>query len=49
MPPSTLPSPLVGVLFGLTAPDWFFVGLASAIIFGIIGPKLWRDIQAWRR
>jgi hypothetical protein len=27
--------------------DWFFVGLASAIIWLILGGKMWRDIQGW--
>lgn len=34
-------------LIGLNDADWFFVGLASAIIFAILGRKLWRDIRGW--
>ena len=49
MLPAVSLRPVVGTFLGLNGPDWFFVVLASAIIFGIIGPKLWRDIQGWRR
>jgi hypothetical protein len=25
--------------------EWFMVGLATAIIFAILGPRLWRDLS----
>ena len=27
-------------------PEYFFIGLATVIIFAILGPKLWADIKA---
>ncbi len=47
--PVVFSRPVAGVFLGLNGADWLFVVLASAIILGIIGPKLWRDIQGWRR
>jgi hypothetical protein len=29
----------------LTLVDWGWVALASAVIFALLGPRLWRDIQ----
>ena len=31
----------------LTALEWGAVVLASAIIFAIIGKRLWRDVRGW--
>lgn len=33
----------------LTLVDWAWVGLASAVIFALLGPRLWRDIRGWTR
>ena len=27
--------------------DWLFVAINCAIVFGILGPRLLRDIQGW--
>lgn len=33
--------------FAMGTNEWLFVALTSAIIFLILGKKLWRDIQGW--
>ena len=30
----------------LGGPEYFFIGLATVIIFAILGPKLWADLTA---
>lgn len=36
------------VPFVFGAPELFLVALASAIIFAILGPRMWRDITKSR-
>ena len=33
----------------MTMMDWVLFFLASALIFGILGPRLRKDMQAWRK
>ena len=35
------------VAISLGPMDWGAVGLASVIIFFILGKKLWRDVKKW--
>ena len=37
----------VAVLSAMSSADWGFVALASAIILGILGPRMIRDIRGW--
>ena len=39
---------VVPVPFEFGAPELFLVALASAIIFAILGPRMWRDIKRAR-
>ena len=43
--PAGLPA-LIGLM---TSADWGFVALGTVIVFGILGPRLARDIQGWLR
>lgn len=35
------------VFLGLSGLDWGAVGIACAIVFAILGRKLWADIRGW--
>lgn len=41
-------SPLV-LIGQMTAMDWVFVGIASGIVFAILGKKMARDVVGWLR
>ena len=37
----------MALLSAMAPVDWAFVGLASLIILGILGPRMLRDIRGW--
>ena len=37
----------IAVISAMNPVDWGFVALSTVIIFGILGPRLFRDIRGW--
>jgi hypothetical protein len=37
----------ISVISGMTPVDWGFVLVASALVLGLLGPRLLRDIKGW--
>jgi hypothetical protein len=50
MPPTdAMPASPIVLIGQMTPMDWAFVGIASAIVFAILGKKMARDIAGWLR